>query len=107
MIPKIYSQSRTNYGVYILIIQNNESGEPEWNDIGKKYQDKNELILYNTIIYAKENQISDMSRGLAPSSRIVRKWHMEELQHSTFIENKNINLPIQKGSIWYEWFAAE
>ena len=24
-----------------------------------------------------------------------------------FLKNKNINVPIQKGNRWYEWFSAE
>ena len=49
-----------NYGVNILIPQNTEIGEPELNNIGEKTQDKNELILHNTIINARWNKITGM-----------------------------------------------
>ena len=60
MIPRISSQARTNYAVHILRSQNTESVEPELKKIGKKPQYNNELIPYNTIIYARGNQIADM-----------------------------------------------
>ena len=37
----------------ILRPQNNESGEPEFNNVGEKSQDKNEPILHNTIINSR------------------------------------------------------
>ena len=39
-----------NYTVQILRPQSTESGEPELNNVGEKYQDNNELILHNNII---------------------------------------------------------
>ena len=54
------------YAVRILRPQNTESGEPELNIVGEKSQDKNEIILRNTIINAKWNQIDDMMQGFFP-----------------------------------------
>ena len=51
------------HAVHILRPQNTESGEPELNNVGEKYQDKNELICHNTIINARWNQINDMIQG--------------------------------------------
>ena len=48
-----------NYAVHILRPQNTESGEPELKKIGKKTQDNNELIIHNTIINERWNQIDD------------------------------------------------
>ena len=31
--------------------KNTESGEPELKNVGEKYQDKNDIILDNTILY--------------------------------------------------------
>ena len=39
-----------NYAANIRIPENTESGEPELNNVGEKYQDNNELILHNNII---------------------------------------------------------
>ena len=55
-----------NYAVYILIPQNNEIGEPELNNIGEKSQDKNDLIIHNTIINARWNQITNIMQGVFP-----------------------------------------
>ena len=55
-----------NYDVHILRPQSTEIGEPELNNVRKKSQDKNELILHNTIIIAGWNQISDTIQGFSP-----------------------------------------
>ena len=60
-IPTFYK-----YAEHILRPQNNESGEPELNNVGDKYQDNNDLILHNTIINSRWNQISDMMQGFVP-----------------------------------------
>ena len=49
-----------NYAVHILWPQNNKSGELELNNVGEKYQDKNELIHHKNIINARWNQIYDI-----------------------------------------------
>ena len=54
------------YAVYILRPQNTESGEPELKNVGEKYQYKNDLILHNTIINARWNQITDTIQGFVP-----------------------------------------
>ena len=54
------------YAVRILRPQNTESGELELNNVGKKSQDKNELILHNIIINKIWNQIADMRQGFVP-----------------------------------------
>ena len=54
------------YAVHILIPQNTESGEPGLNNVGEKSQDKNELIIQNTIINARWNKIYDMMQGFVP-----------------------------------------
>ena len=51
-----------NYDIHIPIPQNTEGGEPELNNAGGKFQDNNELILYNTIIKSGRNQIYDMMK---------------------------------------------
>ena len=48
------------YAVHILIPQSTEIGEPELKNIEEKPKEKNELILHNTIINARWNQIIDM-----------------------------------------------
>ena len=58
-----------NYAAHILRPQNNESGEPELNNVGEKSQYKNELIIHNTIIYTILNKISDMIQGFVPIFR--------------------------------------
>ena len=52
-----------NYAVQILKPQNNESGEPEFKNFEEKSQDNNELIIHNTIINARQKQITDMIWG--------------------------------------------
>ena len=39
-----------NYAAHILVPQNNKIGETELNNVGEKSQDKNDTIIYNTII---------------------------------------------------------
>ena len=90
MIPKIYSKSRNNYPVHILRSQNTESGEPELNNIGEKYQDKNELILSNTIIYTIFKNCWYDSGVLSPSSITVQKWHVDGFKPIPFLKNMNI-----------------
>ena len=48
-----------NYAVYIQRPQNTERNEPYLKNAGDKFQDNNELIIHNTIIYARWNQIAD------------------------------------------------
>ena len=48
------------YAVQILRPKITESGEPELKNFGDKYQDKNDLILRNTIINSRWNQITDL-----------------------------------------------
>ena len=55
-----------NYAVQILRLQNTEIGESELNNDGEKSQDKNEIILHNTIINAIWNPITDMIQGFVP-----------------------------------------
>ena len=55
-----------NYTVQILRPQSTESGEPELNNVGDKYQDKNDLTIYNTTINARWNKITDMIQGFVP-----------------------------------------
>ena len=54
------------HAVHILRPQNNESGEPELKTFGDKSQDKNELILHNTIINVRWHQITDMIQEFVP-----------------------------------------
>ena len=42
-----------NHAVHVLIPRNNKSGKPYLKKIGDKFQDKNELILRNALIYAR------------------------------------------------------
>ena len=55
-----------NYSVHIIRPQNNESGEPELRSIEDKTQDNTELIIHNTIINSRQNQITDMIQGFFP-----------------------------------------
>ena len=55
-----------NYFAHILRPQNTDNGEPQLRNFGGKLQDKNELILYDAIIYAMWNKIDDMIRVFAP-----------------------------------------
>ena len=55
-----------NYATHIPRPQNTVSGEPELNNVGDKPQDKNELIIHNTIINARWKQIADTSQGFVP-----------------------------------------
>ena len=54
------------YSVHILRPQNTEMGETELNNVGNKSQDKNELIIHNTIINTRWNQITYMIQGFVP-----------------------------------------
>ena len=42
-----------NYALNILRPQSTEGGEPELKNIEEKPQEKNELIIYNTIVNAR------------------------------------------------------
>ena len=55
-----------NYAAHIIRPQYIERGEPELNNVGEKSQYKNELIIHNTIVYLRWNQISDMIEGFGP-----------------------------------------
>ena len=55
-----------NYAMHIIIPQNTQIGEPELNNVGEKSQDNNELILHNTMINVRLNQITDMIQGFVP-----------------------------------------
>ena len=55
-----------NYAVQILRPQNTEIGESELNNDGEKSQDNNDLILHNTIINARWNQITDIIQVFVP-----------------------------------------
>ena len=68
-----------NYAVHILIPENADIDEPELKYVGEKYQDKNELILHNTIMNARWKKITDSIKGFSTSSRTVRKFHVEIL----------------------------
>ena len=61
--PTLDPKGFYNYAVHILIPQNTEIGEPELNNFGDKSQDKNELILHNTIINTRWNQITNIIQG--------------------------------------------
>ena len=78
----------------ILRPQNNESGEPEFNNVGEKSQDKNEPILHNTIINSRWNQITDIIQGFPLSSSTVRQCHWDEFQPSPYLGRDNITLPV-------------
>ena len=54
-----------------------------------------------------ETKLMIRFRGLIPSSRTVKNGMWKNLNPTPFLKNKNINVPIQKGSILYEWFATE
>ena len=59
-----------SYAGHILIPQNNDIGEPELkNKIGENPQDKNDIILHNTITNARWNPITDMIQKLNPLSQ--------------------------------------
>ena len=49
--PTVDINGLYNYAAQILRPQNTESGEPELKDVEEKSQDKNELIIHNTILY--------------------------------------------------------
>ena len=48
-----------------------------------------------------------MIQGFWPLFQDSQKRILESLQPYPFLENNNINVPIQKGIRRYEWFAAE
>ena len=54
------------YAAHILRPKSTESGEPELKNVGEKPQDKNEIILHNTIIYERWNKIADRIQGVVP-----------------------------------------
>ena len=56
----------TTHFVHILRPQNTESVEPESKNFGGKPQDKNDIILQNTIINERQNQINYMMQGFIP-----------------------------------------
>ena len=49
-----------DYAVILLRPQNTEIGEPEINNVGEKFQGKNEFIIHNNFINSRGNQITDM-----------------------------------------------
>ena len=48
------------YAAHVLRPKNNESGEPEIDNIREKFQDNNEFILNNNLRNSKINQITEM-----------------------------------------------
>ena len=46
-------------------------------------------------------------RGLSPSSRTVRQFHLNSFQPSPFPGINNITVPVKKGSRWYGWLTSE
>ena len=54
------------YAVNILRPKNTESGEPELKNAGEKSQDKNDIVIHNTIINAGWQQIPDMIQRFLP-----------------------------------------
>ena len=55
-----------NYDVHTLRPRSTEIGGPELNNVGEKPQDKNDIILHNTIINERLNQTADMIQGFIP-----------------------------------------
>ena len=91
-----------NYGVHALTPQNTESGEPVIKYIGDKFQDSNESILHNDIINSKWDQISDMIKKFDPPLQWrVENGNLMNFKYISFLEDNNINLPLQKGDRWY------
>ena len=87
-----------NHAVHVLIPRNNKSGKPYLKKIGDKFQDKNELILRNALIYARWNKILDMMDKPEPLIFVKLDdgtWiHCEP--HILF-EDNNITAPFQHG----------
>ena len=55
-----------NCFLHVLKPQNTESVEPYLKNVGEKLQNKNEIIIHNTIINAGWKQITDMVQGFVP-----------------------------------------
>ena len=55
-----------NHVMHILRPKNTESGEPELKNIGYKSKDKNDIILHNSTINARWNQITYMVQVFVP-----------------------------------------
>ena len=55
-----------NYAVHIIRPKYTEIGEPELKNSRNKYQDNNELIIHNTIINSRLNQIPYMIQRFLP-----------------------------------------
>ena len=55
-----------NYVMNILIPWNTKGGKPDLKNIGDKYQDNNEFILYTALSDAILNQIIDIIEGKDP-----------------------------------------
>ena len=53
-----------------------------------------------------ETKLSLWWRGLHPSSRIGRQFHLDKFQPSPFLGINNINIPLKKGSSWYGWLTS-
>ena len=64
--PTVEINGLDNYSVHFLIPQNTESGEPELNNVGEKYQYMKDLILHKNIKNERWNQITDMIQGFEP-----------------------------------------
>ena len=45
--------------------------------------------------------------GFAPLPENLENSMCRKFNPIPFLKNKNMNLPIQQGGRWYEWFAAE
>ena len=86
-----------NYAVHILRPKNTEIGETELNNAGDKSQDKNELVINNTIISKKKlNHLYD-SGFCHPLPGQLRNVTWMNFNPLHFLKTNNITVTIKKG----------
>ena len=77
-----------NYFLHVLKPQNTESVEPYLKNVGEKLQNKNEIIIHNTIINAGWNQITDMIQGFVPHFQYCQTISLGLISNLSLLWNK-------------------
>ena len=94
--------------MHILIPPNIENGEPEIKTIANKYQYKDKLIINNTLIDLKWNQITDTIKKADPPI-LGQLYNITWIHYLPlpFLEYINSIATIQKAGIGSKWFTTE
>ena len=94
-----------NYAVNGLIPRSTESGEPELNNIGDKFQDNNELVIHNGIIDARWNK----TIGIIEEKESIILVKLDDgtcirFEPWLFLEDNYIVPLFQRGGEGVEWY---